>query len=173
MEARIRSLIASILLLHMAACDDKKSDAEKTAEAVAVIENKRKQLPFDKLLGIWKSDDGKSFEEWKKNDNSTYQSRAYTIKGADTSWNEHAIIYPDNDNWIFENTVKGQNNGKAVKFTSIILNEGTVQFSNPQHDFPTDVNYTLADANRLNAFIIGPNGKGGKDTIPFNYTRIK
>jgi len=25
----------------------------------------------------------------------------------------------------------------------------------------------------LNAFIIGPNNKGGKDTIPFNYTRIK
>ena len=69
--------------------------------------------------------------------------------------------------------MKGQNDGKAIKFTSIILNEKTVQFSNPQHDFPTDINYTVADANTVNAFIIGPNNKGGKDTIPFNYTRLK
>ena len=173
MKARIRSLIAFILILNIAACENKKSGTEKTTETVAVNNNEAKQLPFDKLIGIWKSDDGKSFEEWTKNDNGTYQSRAYNIKGPDTSWNEQANIYPDNDNWVFENTVKGQNDGKAVKFTSTILNERTVQFNNPQHDFPTDVNYTLADANRLNAFIIGPNRKGGKDTIPFNYTRLK
>ena len=173
MKARTRTLIASMLILAIVACDDKKSDAEKKSETVAANNNELKQLPFDKLLGIWQSEDGKSFEEWTKNENGTYQSRAYSVKSTDTSWNEQARIYPENENWVFENTVKGQNDGKAVKFTSTKLNEITVQFSNPQHDFPTDINYTVPDANTLNAFIIGPNNKGTRDTIPFNYTRIK
>ena len=173
MKAGTRTSIVFMLILTMVACNDKESDPEKTTEAVAANNDEPKQLPFDKLLGIWKSEDGKNFEEWTKNQNGTYRSRAYSIKGTDTSWNEQADIYPENDNWIFENTVKGQNDGKAVKFTSTILNELTVQFSNPQHDFPTDINYAVPDAKTLNAIIIGPNNKGGRDTIPFNYTRIK
>ena len=131
------------------------------------------QSVFDKLTGTWKSEDGKSFERWTKNDNGTYRSEGFSIKGNDTSWNEQAAIYRENDNWVFENTVKGQNDGKAVKFTSSLLNETSVQFSNPAHDFPTDINYTIANANTLRAFIVGPNNKGGKDTIPFNFTRVK
>jgi len=130
-------------------------------------------LIFDKLTGVWQSEDGKSFERWTKNDNGSYRSVGFSIKGNDTSWNEQANIYRENGNWIFENTVKGQNDGKAVRFTSSFLNENSVQFSNPAHDFPTDVNYTVADANTLRAFIVGPNNKGGKDTIPFNYIRVK
>ena len=172
MKERTRILIAFMLIQTIGACDDKKSDTEKTSEAV-VANDEPRQLPFEKLLGLWKSEDGNSFEEWTKKENGTYRSRAYNIKGTDTSWNEQAVIYPENDNWIFENTVKGQNEGKAVKFTSTKMNEITVQFSNPQHDFPTDINYTVADANTLTAFIIGPNNSGGRDTIPFNYTRIK
>ena len=156
--------------VFLTACNDP-AESEKKAEPATI--QKPKLLVFDKLIGLWKSEDGKSFEQWTKNDNGTFQSRAYSIKGTDTSWNEQANIYPENNNWIFENTVKNQNDGKAIKFTSIILTEITVQFSNPQHDFPTDINYTLPDANTINAFIVGPNNKGGKDTIPFNFTRIK
>lgn len=172
MDARGTSFIGFLLVINIVACNDTGSGAGKTAEAITA-NDEPKELVFDKLVGIWKSEDGRSFEQWDKNVDGTYQSRAYSIKGVDTSWNEQANIYPENDDWIFENTVKGQNDGKAVKFTSTILNEKTVQFSNAQHDFPTDVNYAVPDANTLNAFIIGPNNKGGKDTIPFNYTRIK
>ena len=156
--------------IFITACNDK--PAEKTTEP-ATTSIEPKLLVFDKLVGVWKSEDGKSFEQWTKNDNGTFQSRGYSIKGADTSWNEKANIYPENNNWVFENTVKNQNDGKAIKFTSTILTETTVQFSNPQHDFPTDINYTVPNTNTVNAFIIGPNAKGGKDTIPFNFTRIK
>lgn len=168
-----KSLISALtLMIHIMACNDKDSKTENTT-VTAPPNSETRELVFDKLVGTWKSEDGKSFEQWTKNANDTYQSRAYSVKGTDTSWNEQANIYRENDNWIFENTVKGQNDGKAVKFTSTILNDKTVQFSNPQHDFPTDVNYTLRDANTVNAFIIGPDNKGGKDTIPFNYTRLK
>lgn len=172
MDVRLRSLIGFLLIINLVACNDTGSTAEKTTEAITAG-NKTKELVFDKLIGLWKSEDGRSFEQWDKKADDSYQSRVYSIKGADTSWNEQAKIYPENDNWIFENTVKDQNDGNAVKFTSTILNEKTVQFSNPHHDFPADINYTVRDANTLNAFIIGSNNKGGKDTIRFNYTRIK
>jgi len=164
------TLSSLVICIFIGACNDKPTEAEKPTEPAT---SEPKQLVFDKLVGLWESGDGKSFEQWTKNDNGTYQSRGFSVKGADTSWNEQAAIYSENKNWVFENTVKGQNNGKAIKFTSTILTETTVQFSNPQHDFPTDINYTVPDANTVNAFIVGPNAKGGKDTIPFNFTRIK
>ncbi len=131
------------------------------------------QLIFDKLTGTWQSEDGKSFERWTKNNDGTYMTAGFSIKGNDTSWNEQGSVYKENNNWVFENRVKDQNDGKAIKFTSSLLNETSVQFSNPAHDFPTDINYTVADAATLRAFIVGPNNKGGKDTIPFNFTRAK
>ncbi len=132
-----------------------------------------KGFVFDKLVGTWQRENSKNFERWTKNNDGTFRSDVFSIKGIDTSWSEQANIYPENDKWIFENTVRGQNEGKAIHFTSSLINENSVQFSNPEHDFPTDVNYTVVDVNTLHAFIIGPNNKGGRDTIPFNYKRAK
>ena len=150
-------------------CNNSESSAGKKEDSSLPV----KQLVFDKLTGTWQMDDGKSFERWTKKDDGTYQSVAFSIKGNDTSWNEQANIYSENDQWVFENTVKGQNESKAVKFISTMLDENMVQFSNPAHDFPTDVNYTVVGSNSVRAFIVGPNNKGGKDTILFNYTRVK
>ncbi len=132
-----------------------------------------KQMILDKMVGTWQSEDGKSFERWIKNADGTFQSTAFRVKGTDTSWNEQAKIYLEMDKWVFENTVKGENDGKSVKFISTKLSENSIQFSNPEHDFPNDVNYTVADENTVRAFIVGKNNKGGLDTIPFNYTRVK
>lgn len=162
-------MITILLTVIIIACNDSEGKTEKMEEAAPVVG----KLVFDKLTGVWQSKDGKNFERWTKNENGTYRSVVFSIKGTDTSWNEQANIYPENEKWIFENTVKGQNDGKAVKFVSSLLNEASVQFSNPAHDFPTDVNYTVVDKNTLRAFIAGPNNKGGKDTIPFNYTKMK
>ncbi len=163
-----------LLLLSLCpvlSCNNKQATTNKE-ENKTNPETNTQHLVFDKLVGTWQSEDGKSFERWSKNTNGTYQSVAYSIKGKDTSWNEQASIYPENGNWIFENTVKGQNDGKAIKFTSSQLSISHVRFSNPGHDFPTDIHYAVADRNKLNAFIVGPNDKGGKDTIPFNFTRL-
>jgi hypothetical protein len=149
----------------------------KNENKTVTTENKSKpadpETVFDKLLGTWQSEGGKNFERWTSKDNGKYQSVVFSVKGSDTSWNEQAEIYREKDKWVFENMVKGQNEGKAVRFISVILNDSTVQFSNPLHDFPTDVHYTVSGANTVNAFIIGPNSKGGRDTIPFNYTRVQ
>src|SRR5688572_26319459 len=60
------------------------------------------QLVFDKLLGLWQSEDGNNFERWTKNENVTYRSVVYSLKGTDTVWKEQATIYKENDKWIFE-----------------------------------------------------------------------
>jgi len=149
------------------ACNN--SQTESSPESSAT----KSDLVFDKLIGTWQNEDGSGFERWTKKEHGGFQSIAFSVKGSDTSWNENARIYPENDKWIFENTVKGQNDGKSVKFTSSLLTDSSVQFSNLTHDFPTDVNYTVINANSVHAFIVGPNSKGGKDTIPFIYTRVK
>ncbi|MEI9909080.1 MAG: hypothetical protein WDO71_05080 [Bacteroidota bacterium] len=169
----LKLLFTFFMILNMIACTNQSNNKKETTAATETIPSPAMELVFDKLRGTWQSEDGKSFERWAKNDDGTFRSVAFSIKGSDTSWNEQALIYPGKNNWVFENTVKGQNEGKAVKFISTLLTATSVQFSNPAHDFPTDINYTVPGANTLNAFIIGPNAKGGKDTIPFNYTRVK
>lgn len=166
--------IVLILLLSFSACNNE--SGSHATDPTSKADSLTKPAPstvLDLLIGTWQSDDGNSFERWRKNEDGSFRSVAFSVKGTDTSWNEQASIYPENDKWVFENTVKGQNDGKAVKFVSTLLTEKTVQFSNPAHDFPTDINYTVPDANTVNAFIVGPNNKGGRDTIPFNYTRKK
>ncbi len=164
-------ILSIVTLFGATACNNSGSKSTEEATTKTDSNSVAKELVFDKMLGTWQNEDGKSFERWTKNEDGTYKSVGFSVKGTDTSWNEQANIYPENSNWVFDNLVKGQNNGKSIKFTSSRLSENNVLFSNPAHDFPTDINYTVADANTLNAFIVGPNEKGGKDTIPFNFKR--
>lgn len=131
------------------------------------------ELVFDKMLGIWKNANGRSFEQWTKTGQGYYESRVFAVKGTDTVVREEAKVYKENEKWVFETLVRGQNNGQSVKFTSTVFTSSVVQFSNPAHDFPTDINYSISDQNTLKAFIVGPNAKGGRDTIPFSYSRVR
>jgi hypothetical protein len=168
-----RFSIICLLSLALYNCNNQTASSSETRGDSATATEIRTPPPvFEKLVGTWELEDRKTFERWKRNDDGTYRSDVYALKGADTSWNEQAHIYPENGHWVFENGVKGQNDDKSVKFTSSKLTDNSVQFSNPAHDFPTDVNYTVSDQNTVHAFIVGPNSKGGKDTIPFNYKRF-
>ena len=131
------------------------------------------KLVFDKMVGTWKTETPDGFEIWSKQPDGSFKSAGITVKGNDTSWNENTRVYPEAGKWVFETTVKGQNDGKAVKFTASVLTDNSVQFSNPTHDFPTDINYSFIDNNRIHAFIFGPNDKGGKDTMYYELTRTK
>ncbi|HEY6504183.1 MAG TPA: DUF6265 family protein [Chitinophagaceae bacterium] len=170
----LKAVFILVITVSIAACNNESNntvdDAGSKTDTAAVA---GKQLVFDKIAGTWQSEDGKSFERWIKNEDGSFQTTVFSIKGADTSWIESGKVYPENGQWVFENTVKDQNDGKPVKFVSSSLSENSVQFSNPAHDFPTDINYTLPDAKTINAFIVGPNDKGGKDTIPYNFKRVE
>ncbi|HSU29257.1 MAG TPA: hypothetical protein VLJ68_12810 [Chitinophagaceae bacterium] len=161
-----------IMVITMVACKDQKDKGNLKGDGIAPASAATPTV-FDKLLGTWASEDGKNFERWIKNEDGTFTSVVFHIKEKDTIYTDQTIVYREKGKWVSENTIAGQNEGQAVKFTEAILTENSIQFSNPAHDFPTDVNYKVRDANTVNAFIAGPNNKGGKDTIPFNYTRVK
>ena len=170
-SVKFQSLIIIVIILLIVACNNNKETKETTSTETNAVPAPGKII-FDRLVGTWQNTDGKSFERWTKNEDGSFNSAAYSIKGSDTMWNERASVYQENSNWIFENLVTGQNEGKAVKFTSTQLSPTSVQFSNPAHDFPTDINYSSTSDTTIHAFIIGPNEKGGKDTILFDFRKI-
>ncbi len=170
MKFLLPGMLISVLMIFSCNAADKSID-KKDSDDVK-INAVEQPLVFDQLVGTWKNENGKSFEQWIKYPDGSYTSSVYSLKGSDTSWNEIAKIFKENGSWVFENNVKGQNDGQSVRFTSTILSEREVQFSNPSHDFPTDVHYTLVDSNTVHAFIIGPGKNGRKDTIHFDYTRV-
>lgn len=168
MKKNFQNLLIATVLTTLAAC----GSGEPKNEQPAVQSQPVRSSVLDKLVGTWQLEDGKSFEQWTKENDTTYHSLVYALRGADTIIHEQAAVYKEGNAWVFENRVNGQNDGKAVRFTSSMLSENAVRFSNPEHDFPNQIHYTISGHNVLNAFITGHNEKGGTDTIPFNYTRV-
>jgi len=165
-----KMILAGFISFVFTACNNQDSTAAgQTVRDTVPVST---PLVFDKLAGAWQSKDQKTIERWTKNSDGTYRSIVFTITGQDTTVAEQASIYPDKDKWIFENLVSSQNEGKAVKFSSTLLTPNSVQFSNPAHDFPNDINYTVT-GDTVKAFIVGKNKKGGLDTIYFRYTRLQ
>lgn len=163
-----KTLFLATITFVTFACGPKNENSK-----IPVSQEKEEKFILDKLLGTWKNTDGKSFERWKKNADGTYSSDVYIFNEKDTLFIENATVFEEHGKWIFKNKVQGQNDGRTVRFTSGELSEDQIQFRNPQHDFPNEINYTLSDENTLNAFIVGKNEKGGMDTIPFSYLRLK
>lgn len=130
------------------------------------------EFVLDKLVGTWKNEDGIHFERWKKTDSAHYISDVYKLNGTDTIYLEFAKIYFSNENWNFENWVKGQNNNKNVVFTSEKWDESQISFKNPAHDFPTEIRYLVVSDSILRATIFGKNELGNQDSIQFNYRRL-
>lgn len=147
------------------------NNATKTTSDNLSQEKLEEVILFDRLIGLWKT---KTKKLWAldKNADGSYLSVGFQVKNADTVFTEHVYVHRENGQWISENTVSGQNEGKAIKFTVVKLNQDIAHFSNPTHDFPTDIYYHLADDNILRAFIAGPNPSGNRDTIPFNFMRV-
>lgn len=148
------------------------SSETKTENPVTSLPENSNSFVLDKLLGTWQGEDGKSFERWTKENHERYHSFVYSLNGKDTVVNERAVVYREGTQWVFENRVSGQNEGKSVKFVSAFVKEDAIQFSNPAHDFPNEIHYSISDHEHVNAFIVGNNEKGGKDTIPFHYKRL-
>lgn len=150
-------VIVSMCIVFCFSCSNKEESTEVAD----------KKLVFDGLVGTWKLAEEEQFEEWKWHEDGSYSSRAYTVAGKDTNIMEEVKIINEGGKWNFITQVKGQNKGKAVTFTSTILQDTLVQFENPAHDFPRIINYRLPSKNEMQAFI-----GGTTDTIYFNFSRV-
>ena len=127
--------------------------------------------PFDQFIGTWLNTSFGNFEEWKTAGTDQYAVRSYGVNGADTVVQERVKVFKEAGNWVYEVTVIGQNNNQPVRFTSNAVSANQVNFSNPAHDFPTDINYAI-EGNALKAFIAGPGKNGEQKTIPIAFERV-
>lgn len=135
---------------------------------MSACSNKGEQMVFEKLIGIWKIEGENEFEKWTKNSDGTFSSVMFKVKNGDTTGLETVKIYKNKSSqWVYEPLVNGQNNGEAVAFTEVLLNETQVSFENQQHDFPKYIHYSLLSPVKLEAFIAG-----GSDTVRFNFKRL-
>ncbi|HEX7846365.1 MAG TPA: hypothetical protein VF476_11250, partial [Chitinophagaceae bacterium] len=117
-----------ISLSVLIACNNKSSSKTEEPASTADTNTAAKPLVFDQLTGTWKSEDGQNFERWIKNEDGTYKTDVYSLKGTDTTWKESGRVYPENSNWVYENKVTNQNDGKVIKFTSTKMSDNSVQF---------------------------------------------
>jgi hypothetical protein len=134
-----------LLLLAIVSCKDKEAtekDKIKTANW---------------LLGKWetKTADGVLSENWKQLNDSTFQGESFFIKGKDTLHFESIVLQQKGEELIYNATVKGQNEDKAVPFKLTLGNEKQLVFENPKHDYPKKIFYTLINKDSLVASISG------------------
>jgi len=109
------------------------------------------------LLGKWetKTSDGNLSESWKQVNDSTFQGLSFFIKDKDTLHNESIILQQNGEDLIYNATIQGQNENKAVSFKMISGTDKQMVFENPKHDYPQKITYTLITKDSLVAAISG------------------
>lgn len=134
-----------MLLLAIVSCQ-KKESVEKDKIKIA-----------DWLIGNWEntSPDGVLTENWQKLNDSTFTASSYFIKGKDTIHFESIVLAQKGETLTYTATVKGQNDDKAVAFSSIAESDKQLVFENPKHDYPQKITYTKGANNTLTAEISG------------------
>lgn len=109
------------------------------------------------LLGKWetKTADGNLSEKWIQLNDSTFQGQSFFIKGKDTLHFESILLQQNGEELIYNATIKGQNENKAVAFKMTAETEKQLVFENQKHDYPQKITYTLISKDSLTASISG------------------
>ncbi len=99
---------------------------------------------YDWLPGEWvrtNDTDGKqTFENWVKQNDTTYLSHGFTMKGADTVWQEFATLSPVNNQWYLR-VKMGKTDSSSTDFKVIEQGENFFNCENQQNDFPKLIKY--------------------------------
>lgn len=124
-------LLAGLLLTN---CNNKKS-----GEKFELL----KSASF--LIGNWehRSLEGTLTETWTKVNDSTYHGEAYFIKEDDTLHHEQISLSQQGTVLTYSPVVKGQNNGKPVRFNLTDSQGKGLIFENPSHNYPQKISYTM------------------------------
>ena len=134
-----------LLLLAIVSCKNSEKD------------EKDKIKSANWLLGKWstKTADGDLSEKWIQLNDSTFQGESFFIKGKDTLHSESIVLQQNGEELIYNATVKGQNENKAVAFNMTAGTEKQLVFENPKHDYPQKITYSLINKDSLVASISG------------------
>lgn len=100
------------------------------------------------------------------------QLRVESKKEKDTIVFENIQFVQEQGRLFYIPTVKNQNNGLPVRFSSKTISETQLVFENPEHDFPQIISYTKISADSLVVEILGTkNGQETKQNFPMK--RVK
>ncbi len=156
-------IISFILFVTLAfACQtDKQSEPVPEKTPITKTEN------FDWLLGEWQRSNDKegkqTYETWTKTSNTEYAGHGFTLKQQDTTFQENMSLVKHGDTWQLE--VAGAGNPKPVVFKLTKIAENNFTCENPEHDFPTKIEY-MRNGDQINAAIFG-----GDQRIPFDFVK--
>lgn len=126
------------------------------------------------LIGTWenKTSRGSIYEAWVKVNDQEFSAKSYALKEKDTMVFEQVRLLQEAGKLFYIPTVKNQNGGLPVRFALKTMNDTTLVFENPQHDFPQVISYTKIDKDHLIAEISGvKNGQERKQTFPMQRIR--
>lgn len=126
------------------------------------------------LIGTWenKTTRGSIFETWSKTNDKVYSGKSYAVKNKDTIVFENIQLLCEQEKVYYIPTVKNQNSGLPIRFSSKTISETQLVFENLQHDFPQVISYTKVSTDSLVAVISGTkNGQERKQT--FGMKRVK
>ena len=123
--------------------------------------------PFGWMSGHWCSiSNGEDFEEhWLPPRGDLALGLSRTVQGGRTTSFEFLRIRRDGDAISYVAQPQGE------PPTAFLLSASGVdwaRFENPEHDFPTRVEYRRT-ATGLHAEISGPDGAGGRNVVSFDY----
>ncbi|MEQ8521063.1 MAG: DUF6265 family protein [Vicingaceae bacterium] len=150
MPKSTRVFLSLILLLSSFACKQKKENK------VPLI------MTYTWLIGTWNSTENPSvYELWTFQD-SVYMGEAIRIISGDTMLLEKMFITKDSNGLDF--TAVLSDTIEAVVFASFNLTENVLNFSNKNHDYPTNISYSKIGNNSLRAEV---SGKGRKERFLF------
>lgn len=141
-----RIIILSVSLFIIACSSNKNENSNKPVSYTG--------YDFDFLLGEWNrtnDEEGKkTFENWKKENDSTYIGVSFTLKDSDTIWQENTILSPIDGIWYYQ--VKMRGDKESTNFKVIDYENNSFTSENKQNEFPKTIRYWKKDQT-LNAEI--------------------
>ena len=172
----LRALLAGGVLLASGAATAQSGDAP----VITDMQRRAPRLPasdLDWLSGDWRagnSADGITTEHWEPMRGGTKLGVGQTVKNGVARGFEYMRIVRHVDGLVFY----GQPSGKpAVAFPAVALTEDAaggnaeIVFANPQHDYPTQISYRLAEGGRM--LVATTRGRDpAHDAMTWQYHRI-
>jgi hypothetical protein len=159
-------LSAAIIATIIISCKQNKK------ETVTVPETETKSYAnlekVNWLVGSWghTSPEGTLAENWVQANDSLYKGESFFIVGKDTVFAEYIDLGESNGKLTCTVSVKGHNNEKPVPFGMTSINDKTIVFENPSHDFPSKITYNKINNDSLVAVITGvQKGKPASETF--------
>jgi len=103
---------------------------------------------LEQLEGKW--EDGAGYNEnWSGMKNDTMLGEGFVIENGELRLIEKLRIINRGQEFVYQATVQGQNDGKTISFPWIAANDSTLVFENQYHDFPNRISYFFIGGSSL------------------------